>query len=185
MTKRQTTKRIKDLCKRLEIYKKLLKVVCNDPRTLEGFCYYLNTPFFDKDINIRDLSELTYKCHNHRAFTNRAYWFSTDKKGWEIRINILCEVIIELEEEVTYLTAKLILPIFNDYCGKYRNVGLCYIIKYCTDLYNIHSILVDLLYKKRKKGRKSWYWWDLDDKQSRINFLNKIITNYEKTNNRI
>jgi hypothetical protein len=180
MRTREKLNEIKKLLKRYHIYKQLLKSVCKDPRTSDGFCWYLDTPYLDKWMHIRDLPELNDKCYNHPSFRKNLYWFPRNKKGWEIRINILCEVIREVEEEITYLTAKLILPIFNDY---YKPVGLCYMIKYCTDLIEFESLLITLLYKKRKKGRRYWYWWDLDDKQSRINFLNKIITNYEKTNN--
>jgi hypothetical protein len=85
--------------KRHEYYKKLLEVVCADPDTDIGFCWYIAYAMekfhfiwaYDSKTFKKELPELfSYKPHNPNY---SVHWFNTDKKGWQKRINILMECI--------------------------------------------------------------------------------------------
>lgn len=89
---------------RLRFYKRLLKVVCEDPSVGRGLCYYIYQITF-KSGNPRICSEMKYifpelyakKPKKVKYYTE--YWFSLTYKGWEKRIALLEEVIHEMENK--------------------------------------------------------------------------------------
>lgn len=85
------------LQERHEAYKKLLKVVCNDPSTNNGFCHYITITF---GINAYDqwnfkhyFPELWEKKPENTW--NSFFWFQCTQKGWKERIKILAKCIEE------------------------------------------------------------------------------------------
>lgn len=87
--------------KRLKFYKELLEVVCEDPDTCVGMCYYIsriiNVETFDGDVIIKQFPEL-WK-HKPKKIWHGDYWFPLDGKGWQKRINIIHNVIQEMEND--------------------------------------------------------------------------------------
>lgn len=92
---------------RLKFYKKLLKVVCEDPSVEMGYCNYLSMVYrmvfrdtlsLEASINARmeNLPELT----QYRPFGkhDNEYWFPCTTKGWEKRISILEKIIRDMEK---------------------------------------------------------------------------------------
>jgi|688.fasta_scaffold155143_3 hypothetical protein len=92
---------------RLSFYKELLKVVCDDPHTGYGFCYYITREMkswyiknkvypicaYDDDKFKKHLPEL-YKMKPEKTYYNNpAYWFAPTPKGWQQRIDLLQQVI--------------------------------------------------------------------------------------------
>lgn len=86
--------------KRLKFYKELLKVVCEDPDTYVGMCYYIsriiNVEMYDRDEIIKQFPELW----KHRPkIKSGGYWFPLDDKGWQKRIDIIHNIIQEMEND--------------------------------------------------------------------------------------
>jgi len=87
--------------KRLKFYKELLKVVCEDPDTCEGMCYYISRIInvkkrYDRDGIIKQFPELW----KHRPkIKSRDYWFPLDDEGWQKRIDIIHNIIQEMEND--------------------------------------------------------------------------------------
>ena len=92
---------------RLKFYRKLLKVVCEDPIVDYGYCAYLSeayrrtfpgSPFLGGIYNsgMENLPELI----QYRPFGryNCEHWFPCTTKGWEKRISILEEIIKGMEK---------------------------------------------------------------------------------------
>ena len=101
------------LKKRLSLYKELLKVVCKDPDTHIGYCWYIsnrlekwrklnNYPFinaYNEEKFKKHLPELY--AHKPETMIN-GYWFSCTRAGWQKRINILVEIINDLEKKLKH-----------------------------------------------------------------------------------
>lgn len=78
--------------KRNAIYKKLLKIVCDDPRVDEGMCFYLWQRPFDIDIDL--LPELD----QYRPLDCcESYWAPCTYEGWETRIEWIVQAIKDTE----------------------------------------------------------------------------------------
>lgn len=83
---------------RNKIYKRLLKVVCNDPNINTGMCCYLRHETFY--VFIRDLPELYRHGFDKQGnYTERyyktGYFAPRTTKGWELRIKWIQEAIEE------------------------------------------------------------------------------------------
>ena len=86
MTKRQ----------RHSCYKKLLKIVCKDPETSRGFCFYMRDLGFNtynKEDFQNNFPELYSFKPKRMAYGFLDYWFPCNYKGWEKRIEILQKCI--------------------------------------------------------------------------------------------
>ena len=91
---------------RKRFYKKLLKIVCADPRVDHGFCWFIEHAakasceeieelygdyIFDGDFIQFQLPELfRIKPADKQPYD---YWFPLTKEGWETRINKLHNII--------------------------------------------------------------------------------------------
>ena len=88
--------------KRLKFYKQLLKVVCEDPDTCVGMCYYIgriiNVERYAGDELIKQFPEL-WKHKPKRMCYVAGYWFPLDDKGWQKRIDIIHNIIQEMEND--------------------------------------------------------------------------------------
>ena len=83
---------------RLKFYKRLLKVVCEDPDVSCGFCHYIfdmSSMYYD-DME-KNFPELWAKKPIRQW--NAVYWFSCTYRGWKKRIALLEEVIHEMENK--------------------------------------------------------------------------------------
>ena len=94
---------------RKKFYKNLLKIVCNDPSTNHGFCWYIEAAakasgeeieelyddyIFDCDFIQFELSELfRIKPKDKESYS---YWFNCEKEGWTKRINKLHNIIQQM-----------------------------------------------------------------------------------------
>lgn len=93
---------------RKRLYQELLDIVCKDDSLNAGFCYFvswdiLQMPKYKKlnniakdyrqteDFIVSELPEL-YSIRGTRTYDGY-YWYPCTKKGWEIRINKLYNVI--------------------------------------------------------------------------------------------
>ena len=86
--------------KRLKFYKELLKMVCEDPDTCVGMCYYIsriiNVQMYHRDEIIKQFPALW----KHKPkITSGAHWFPLDDKGWQKRIDIIHNIIQEMEND--------------------------------------------------------------------------------------
>lgn len=87
---------------RLQFYKRLLKVVCDDPDVDFGFCYYIYNITL-KSGNAKTCTNMEYNFPElwakkpERIIFPSEYWFPRTSKGWEKRIALLEEVIHEME----------------------------------------------------------------------------------------
>ena len=97
---------------RLIVYKELLKIVCKDPKTIYGFCAYIDqAPSFRRtylnsrfwmsiDIMKYELPEL-YSLKPRKGWKpNPGYWFEPTYRGWTKRIQLLWEMINKMEKEL-------------------------------------------------------------------------------------
>lgn len=83
-------------------YKKLLKAVCDDPKTDKGLCYYITEEldicaYLDHEFAMA-LPELWAK-RPEKRYECYEYWFPRTPAGWRKRIKILEEVIEKLESK--------------------------------------------------------------------------------------
>ena len=89
---------------RLEFYKKLLDVVCKDPSTKFGYCYYICEKLLHRThyefYIMEHLPELAaYKTPYEERYTGYPFhWFPCTKAGWQKRINILVKIINKMEK---------------------------------------------------------------------------------------
>jgi hypothetical protein len=85
-----------------DFYKRLLKVVCEDPRINLGLCWFMTRvkghslpqsfyPYFDKSLK-KHLPELHSMIPKDSDFVG-IYWFKLSQKGWKKRIEIIEECI--------------------------------------------------------------------------------------------
>ena len=89
-------------------YKELLKMVCEDPDTHQGFCWYVrelseklggkykklyNFWLFTIDLICHDYPELYSTKPKDQYKRYGGYWYSTTPAGWQTRINKLHNVI--------------------------------------------------------------------------------------------
>ncbi len=86
--------------KRLKFYKQLLEVVCEDPDTCVGMCFYIsriiNVEMYDGDEIIKQFPELwKYR----PKIKSGGYWFPLNSKGWQKRIDIIYNIIQEMEND--------------------------------------------------------------------------------------
>lgn len=88
---------------RLNFYKRLLKVVCEDPSVDVGFCHYIfeMTSKSKKPIDYDDIEKKLPELWAKKPIRgwNSLYWFSCTYNGWEKRIALLEEVIHEMENK--------------------------------------------------------------------------------------
>ena len=97
---------------RLKVYKELLDIVCRDPKTHYGFCYYIDqAPSFVRtylnsrfwmtiDVIKYELPEL-YSLKPARTWEiNTGYWFAPNVPGWNRRIKLLWQMINKMEKEL-------------------------------------------------------------------------------------
>lgn len=80
--------------KRLKFYKQLLKVVCEDPDTCVGMCFYIRR-ITKNEYYINDFFEL----YERKPKGAGIYWFPLDDKGWQKRIDIIYNIIQEMEND--------------------------------------------------------------------------------------
>lgn len=97
---------------RLLVYKELLKVVCKDPATHLGFCYYITEldSFYlvyknsyhwsSTDLMQYELPELYSLKPIRTWYHNPNYWYSTDPIGWSRRIKLLWGLINKMEKDL-------------------------------------------------------------------------------------
>lgn len=98
--------------RRLLVYKELLNVVCKDPRTHLGFCYYVteldsfysvynNSNYWQTEDLIRyELPEL-YALKPKKTWSiNSNYWYATNHPGWDRRISKLHKMIKKMEKDL-------------------------------------------------------------------------------------
>ena len=95
---------------RKRFYEILLKIVCEDPDTDHGFCYYISSVvvkmsrdiqelysdyIFEDEFIFGHLPELS-RLKPKKKFTYD-YWFPCTPKGWETRINKLHNIIQKMQ----------------------------------------------------------------------------------------
>lgn len=95
---------------RLKFYKRLLEVVCKDPRIECGYCHFIERVYHiefggdDTEIfwcgHIGNLPELLHYRPLYKF--NSEFWFPRTAKGWEKRIAILEKVIFNMENNLNY-----------------------------------------------------------------------------------
>lgn len=85
-----------------EFYKALLKIVCSDPSTDWGLCFYITKSeqlrsikrvYAYCDADFKKQLPVLWKLKPKSASKKTGYWFKCDAEGWQKRINLVLEAI--------------------------------------------------------------------------------------------
>jgi hypothetical protein len=97
---------IKVLKYRLGIYKKSLKLACDDPALDTGLCHYIcKAAGIGSFIMLNEFPELYQYCP--RILHHPNYWFPPTQTGWKKRLHILERAIYKTERKIEKLKKQI------------------------------------------------------------------------------